>query len=162
MFSTFSRAHAHDTHLDIILDEPHLQMVGEKLCIRHLLPKTINNFDADLIAMVVSHSYQGYSNVQKNMISHYVNHCSTIDCYSCNSNWKKLEQRNFVMNFHLSDPSYVYLFLCIVLVFDFISFMFFFYSLNLLLFFIFSFLFCISLSVIVIFLQSYFILKILT
>ena len=56
MFSTFYRAHGHDTRLDMILDEPHSQTAGGELCIRHLLPKTINNFDPGLIAMVVSHS----------------------------------------------------------------------------------------------------------
>ena len=87
MFSTFSRAHARDIRLDMILDEPHSQTAGGELCIRHLLPKTINNFDLDLKAMVVSHSYQSFvSNVKKKMISHYVNHCSAPDCYSCNSN----------------------------------------------------------------------------
>ena len=78
MFSTFSRAHAHDTRLDMILDEPHSQTASGELCIRHFLPKTVNNFDPDLKAMVVSHSYQSFvSNVKKQMISHYVNHCST-------------------------------------------------------------------------------------
>ena len=72
MFSTFSRAHAHDTRLDMILDEQHPQTAGGELCIHHLLPKTINNFDSDLKGMVVSHSYQSFvSNVKKKMISHY-------------------------------------------------------------------------------------------
>ena len=64
MFSTFSRTHARDTRLDMILDEPHSQTAGSELCIRHFLPKTINNCDSYLIEMVVSHSYQSFvSNV---------------------------------------------------------------------------------------------------
>ena len=45
MFSTFSRANAHDHRLDMILDGPHTQTVGGELCIRNLLPNTINNYD---------------------------------------------------------------------------------------------------------------------
>ena len=61
MFSTFSRAHAHDTRLDMILDESHSQTASGELCIRQFLPKTVNNFDPDLKAMVVSHSYQSFT-----------------------------------------------------------------------------------------------------
>ena len=90
IFSTFPRAHARDTRLDMKFDELHSQTAGGELCIRHLLPKTINNFDSDLIGMVVSHSYQSFvSNVKKKMISHCVNHCSTPDCYSCHRKKKK-------------------------------------------------------------------------
>ena len=39
ILSTFSRAHAHDTRLDMILDEPHSQTAGGELCIRQLFPK---------------------------------------------------------------------------------------------------------------------------
>ena len=61
MFSTFSRAHAHDTRLDMILDESHSQTASGELCICQFLPKTVNNFDPDLKAMVVSHSYQSFT-----------------------------------------------------------------------------------------------------
>ena len=52
--------------------------------------------------MVVSHSYQIFvPNVKKRIISHYVNHCSTPDCYSCNSNWKKTGTKTFCHEFPL-------------------------------------------------------------
>ena len=100
MFSAFSRAHAHDTRLDIIPEEPHSQTDGGELCIRHLLHKTINDFDSDLIGMVVSHSYQSFVSNVKKKISHYVNHCSTPIVTPATEIKKKLEQRNFVMNLH--------------------------------------------------------------
>ena len=120
-------------------------------------PKNYNDIDLDPIGKVVSHYYQSFvSNVKKKMISHYVNHCSTLDCYSCNNNlknWSKEILSRISTNVIHHMLTYFWVLYWSLT---------FFHPLLLLLFFIFNFLFCISLSIIVIFLQSYFILKILT
>ena len=150
MFSTFSRAHAYDTRLDIIPEEPHSQTDGGEFCIRHLLHKTINNFDSDLIGMVVSHSYQSFVSNVKKKISHYVNHCSTPIATPA-TEIKKTGKKKFC-----HESPLMWFFICIPISEYCIDVWFFFYYLLLLLFCILSFLFCISLSIIVIFLQSSF------
>ncbi len=54
-------------------------------CIRHNIPKTVNNTNSNILDKINTHSIQGFSKYIKTIyIQNYSNTCAIQNCYICN------------------------------------------------------------------------------
>ena len=85
MFSAVQARHGYNTRTHGHLQVTYARTASCQDCIRHFLPRFINDTDDNIISKAFSHSYQGFSKYAKrSMLNAYSSSCEIPNCYICN------------------------------------------------------------------------------
>ena len=84
MFSDATSTHNYNTRYNPILNHPISSLFGSEKCVRHHLPRVIEETDPNVLEKVDTHCYNGFClYIRRTCIQNYKSECSLRNCYTC-------------------------------------------------------------------------------